>query len=49
MGSLIDFINDNAILDESPLVAMVTLGIIFFVCVDFLHILFSAVLSWFKR
>ncbi len=46
--SIIDFINANLPLDE-PIIAAVALGIIFLLCYDFYHLLFSSVLSWFKK
>lgn len=46
--SLIEFINANLFLDD-PLVASISLGIIFVVVHDFYHCLQSAVLSWFKK
>lgn len=49
METLKEFIVNNAVLDDSPVVSMVTLGLCFFIAFDFMHLLFSAVLSWFKR
>lgn len=46
--TIIEFINANLPLDE-PIITAVCLGIIFILIYDFYHMLFSAVLSWFKR
>lgn len=46
--TLIEFIEANLPLDE-PIICAVCLGIIFIISYDFYHMLFSAVLSWFKR
>lgn len=43
-----EFITANLNLDN-PLLTAITLGIIWMVCHDFYHMLFSAVLSWFKK
>lgn len=49
MDTLKAFIENNAILDDGDIVSIVTLGLLFFAVFDFMHLLFSAVLSWFKR
>lgn len=46
--SLTEFINSN-LYNGDPVVAAVSLGIIFIVVHDFYHCLQSAVLSWFKK
>lgn len=49
MDTIKQFILDNALLEDGDVVSMVTLGLCFFIAFDFMHLLFSAVLSWFKR
>lgn len=49
MNGLINFLLNNVTLEYGSLVAAITLGIIWTVCYDFYHLLFSAVLSWFKK
>lgn len=49
METLKDFILDNSILEYGDLIASVTIGLCFFIAFDFMHLLFNAVLSWFKR
>lgn len=49
METIRDFILDNALLEHGDVVSMVTLGLCSWIAFDFLHLLFSAVLSWFKR
>lgn len=49
MDTLKAFIENNAILNGGDLVSVITLGLLFFCVFDFMHLLFSAVLSWFKR
>lgn len=46
---MVDWIVENIPLDEGPLIASIVLGIIFVVCSDFYHSLFSAVFSFFKK
>lgn len=48
MAGLISFINNNLPLDN-PVITAICLGIVFMVIYDFYHLLFSAVLSWFKK
>lgn len=47
--SILEFINANIDLSLPPILQAVILGIIFLLVYDFYHLLFSAVLSWFKR
>lgn len=49
MDTIRQFILDNSLLEHGDVVSMVTLGLCFFIAFDFMHLLFSAVLSWFKR
>lgn len=49
MDTIKQFILDNALLTEGDVVSMVTLGLCCAIAFDFMHLLFSAVLSWFKR
>lgn len=49
MSNLVDFFINNFTLEYGGLVASVLLGIIWMVIYDFYHLLFSAVLSWFKK
>lgn len=46
--TIIEFIQNNLPLD-SPIITAVALAIIFLIVYDFYHVLFSAVLSWFKK
>lgn len=46
--SIVEFIQNNIPTDD-PAQAAISLGIIFLVCYDFYHILFSAALSHFKK
>lgn len=46
--SIIEFIQNNLPV-EDPVLSAIALGIIFLVSYDFYHILFSAVLSHFKK
>lgn len=47
---LVNWISSNLPLDQSsPFLIAIALAIIFIVVYDFYHLLFSAVLSWFKR
>lgn len=46
--SLLEFIEKNISADLDPLLMSVVLGIIWIIIHDFYHLLFSAVLSWFK-
>lgn len=48
MSTIIDFINNNLPL-ENPFISAVALGILFLIIYDFYHLLFSAVLTWFKK
>lgn len=47
--TIIEFIQDNLPLDIHPLLSSVALAIIFLIVYDFYHILFSAILTWFKK
>lgn len=49
MQTIQEFILENALLENGDVVSMVTLGVCAWISFDFLHLLFSAVLSWFKR
>lgn len=49
METLKEFIEQNVIISDGDILSCVTLGIVAFVAVDFMHMLMSAVLSWFKR
>lgn len=48
INTLVPFIEAN-LSDLDPLIASVCLGILFLVSYDFYHLLFSTVLSWFKK
>ncbi len=47
--SILEFLENNISFDLPPILQAVILGIIFLLVYDFYHLLFSAVLSWFKR
>lgn len=47
--TLLEWIQTNIALDVEPIVLAVMIGIIFVTAHDFYHLLFSAVLSWFKK
>lgn len=47
--TLLEWIQINIPLDSEPVVVAVMIGIIFIIAHDFYHLLFSAVLSWFKK
>ncbi len=47
--TLIEFIQNNLPADLDPVIIAVALAIIFLVCYDFYHLLFSAILSWFQK
>lgn len=44
-----EFISNNLPSDVEPVIIAVSLGIIFLTVYDLYHLLFSAVLSWFKK
>lgn len=46
--TIVEFLQNNLPVDD-PALSAISLGIIFLVCYDFYHILFSAVLSHFKK
>lgn len=47
--SILEFLENNISLDLPPILQAVILGIIFLLVYDFYHLLFSAVISWFKK
>lgn len=47
--NLLEWITSNLSFEHGNLVAAVLLAIIFMIAYDFYHLLFSAVLSWFKK
>lgn len=47
--SLIEWINENLSFDNGPFVAAIMLAILFTIVYDFYHLLFSSVVSWFKK
>lgn len=47
--SIVEFLQNNIDLNLPPVIQAVMLGIIFLVVYDFYHLMFSAVLSWFKK
>ena len=47
--SLVDWIQSNLTFQHGDLVAAVLLAVMFLLLYDFYHLLFSAVLSWFKK
>lgn len=47
--SILEFLNANIDLNLPPILQAVILGIIFLLIYDFYHLLFSSVLSWFKK
>lgn len=47
--TLVEWINNNLTFEHGDLVAAVMLAILFLLVYDFYHLLFSAVLSWFKK
>lgn len=47
--TLFEWIQTNIAFDEAPVIVAIMIGIIFTVAYDFYHLLFSAVLSWFKK
>ena len=49
MSNLVDFFVNNFTMEYGGLVAAVLLGIVWMISYDFYHLLFSAVLSWFKK
>lgn len=49
MSNLIEFIQNNITLEHGYLVGSIMLGVIWMVIYDLYHLLFSAVLTWFKK
>lgn len=49
MMNLVEFFTSNFTLEEGPFVSAILLGIIWMIVYDFYHVLFSAVLTWFKK
>lgn len=47
--TLLEWIQANIAFDNEPIVVAMMIGIIFMIVYDFYHLLFSAVLSWFKK
>lgn len=47
--SLIEFIQANITGEFGPFVQAIMLGIVFIIVYDFYHLLFSAVLTWFRK
>lgn len=47
--TLIEWVQANLTLEYGYLVMAIMLGILWMVVYDFYHLLFSAVLSWFKK
>lgn len=47
--TLIEWITNNLTFEHGDLVAAVLLAVIFLIVYDFYHLLFSAVLTWFKK
>lgn len=47
--SLIDWVTSNFTFEYGSFVAAILLGIVWMISYDFYHLLFSAVLSWFKK
>lgn len=47
--TLIDWFLSNFTIEYGFSVAAILLGIVWMICYDFYHLLFSAVLSWFKK
>lgn len=47
--TLLEWIQTNVAFDGAPIVTAVMIGILFIIAHDFYHLLFSAVLSWFKK
>lgn len=46
---LVEWINSNLPIAENPLIVAICLGILWLVIYDFYHLLFNAVISWFKK
>lgn len=46
--TIIEFIENNLVLD-SPVLTAISLTIIFLLCYDLYHSLFSVILTWFKK
>lgn len=49
MDNIISFIQSNISSELHPFVVMIALGIVWIVIYDFYHLLFSSILSWFKK
>lgn len=49
MVTLVEFFTNNFTVEQRSFAAAILLGIIWMICYDFYHLLFSAVLSWFKK
>lgn len=47
--SLIEWINNNLTFEQGPFIASIMLGILFLIVYDFYHLLFSSIISWFKK
>lgn len=47
--TLIEWFTNNFSIEHGPFVSAVLLGIIWMIVYDFYHLLFSAVLTWFKK
>lgn len=47
--TLVEWIQGNISFEYGEVVAAVLIAICFLVCYDFYHMLFSAVLTWFKK
>lgn len=47
--TLVEWVTNNITAEYGELVMAVLIGICFVVCHDFYHMMFSAVLTWFKK
>lgn len=47
--SILEFLQANIDLNLPPVIVAVILGIIWLVVYDFYHLIFTSVLSWFKK
>ena len=47
--NLVEWVTNNLSFDNGSFITAIMLGILWLVVYDFYHLLFSAVLSWFKK
>lgn len=47
--TLLEWVQANISSDADPIITAIMIGIVFVIAHDFYHLLFSAVLSWFKK